>query len=104
MRAYWCLRYENPLKRPWPVRTEDYARSAINAIRKSEVDGVFSPRLLSPNIPGLILDVAPKRAIPTMFETPFYVERTGLASYGADKYVERPRGPGWGWFLPASFR
>jgi hypothetical protein len=68
------------------------------------VDGVFSPRLLSPNIPGLILDVAPKRAIPTMFETPFYVERTGLASYGADKYVERPRGPGWGWFLPASFR
>jgi ABC-type uncharacterized transport system substrate-binding protein len=87
MRAYWCLRYENPLKRPWPVRTEDEARSAINAIRKSEVDGVFSPRLLSPNIPGLILDVAPKRAIPTMFETPFYVERTGLASYGADKYA-----------------
>ncbi len=51
------------------------------------MDGVFSPRLLSPNIPGLILEVAPKRAIPTMFETPFYVERTGLASYGADKYA-----------------
>ncbi len=70
-----------------PVRTEDEARSAINAIRKNEVDGIFSPRLLSQNIPGLILEVAPKRAIPTMFETPFYVERTGLASYGADKYA-----------------
>jgi putative ABC transport system substrate-binding protein len=70
-----------------PVRTEDEARSAISAIRKSEVDGIFSPRLLSQNIPGLILEIAPKRAIPTMFETPFYVERTGFASYGADKYA-----------------
>jgi putative ABC transport system substrate-binding protein len=70
-----------------PVRTEDEARSAISAIRKSEVDGIFSPRLLSQNIPGLILEIAPKRGIPTMFETPFYVERTGLASYGADKYA-----------------
>jgi putative ABC transport system substrate-binding protein len=70
-----------------PVRTEDEARSAISAIRKSEVDGIFSPRLLSQNIPGLILEIAPKRGIPSMFETPFYVERTGLASYGADKYA-----------------
>jgi ABC-type uncharacterized transport system substrate-binding protein len=70
-----------------PVRTEDEARSAISAIRKSEVDGIFSPRLLSQNIPGLILEIAPKRAIPTMFETPFYVERAGFASYGADKYA-----------------
>jgi putative tryptophan/tyrosine transport system substrate-binding protein len=70
-----------------PVRTEDEARSAISAIRKSEVDGIFSPRLLSQNIPGLILEIGPKRGIPTMFETPFYVERTGLASYGADKHA-----------------
>ena len=70
-----------------PVRTEDEARSAISAIRKGEVDGIFSPRLLSQNIPGLILEIAPKRAIPTMFETPFYVERAGFASYGADKYA-----------------
>jgi putative tryptophan/tyrosine transport system substrate-binding protein len=70
-----------------PVRTEDEARSAISAIKKSEIDGIFSPRLLSQNIPGLILEIAPKRGIPTMFETPFYVERAGLASYGADKYA-----------------
>jgi putative ABC transport system substrate-binding protein len=70
-----------------PVRTEDEARSVISAIKKSEIDGIFSPRVLSQNIPGLILEIAPKRGIPTMFETPFYVERAGLASYGADKYA-----------------
>jgi putative ABC transport system substrate-binding protein len=70
-----------------PVRTEDEARAAISSIKKTEVDGIFSPRLLSQNIPGLILEIAPKRSIPTMFETPFYVERAGLASYGADKYA-----------------
>jgi len=69
-----------------PVRTEDEARSVISAIRKSEVDGIFSPRSLSLNIPGLILDIAPKRAIPTMFHDVFYVERAGLASYSANLY------------------
>ncbi len=69
-----------------PVRTEDEARSVISAIRKGEVDGIFSPRALSLNIPGLILDSAPQRAIPTMFHDVFYVERTGLASYSANLY------------------
>lgn len=69
-----------------PVRTEDEAQSVISAIRKSEVDGIFSPRLLSLNIPGLILEIAPKRAIPTMFDDAFYVERAGLASYAASLY------------------
>jgi putative tryptophan/tyrosine transport system substrate-binding protein len=70
-----------------PVRTEDEARSVISAIRKSEADGIVSPRSLSLNIPGLILDIAPKRALPTMFDDPFFVERTGLASYSPDNYV-----------------
>jgi putative ABC transport system substrate-binding protein len=69
-----------------PVRTEEEARSLISAIRKSEVDGIFSPRLLSLNIPGLILDIAPKRAIPTMFDDEFFVERGGLASYSPNLY------------------
>ena len=69
-----------------PVRTEDEARSAITVIRKSEVDGIVSPHLLSRNIPGLILEIGSKRGIPTMFEAPFYVERAGFASYGADKH------------------
>ncbi len=69
-----------------PVRTEDEARSVINALRKGEADGIFSPRLLLQNIPGLILEIAPKRAIPTMFDDAFYVERGGLASYAANFY------------------
>ena len=70
-----------------PVRTEDEARAVISAIRKSEVDGIFSPRLLSQNIPGLILEIAPKRAIPAMFDDSFFVERAGLASYAASNYA-----------------
>jgi putative ABC transport system substrate-binding protein len=69
-----------------PVRTEEEARSVISAIRKREVDGIFSPRSVSLNIPGLILDIAPKRAIPTMFHDRFFVERAGLASYSANLY------------------
>jgi putative ABC transport system substrate-binding protein len=70
-----------------PVRTEDEARSVISGIRKSEVDGIFSPRFLLLNIPGLILEIAPKLGIPTMFDDPFFVERTGLASYAPNNYV-----------------
>ena len=69
-----------------PVRSEEQARAAISGIRKGEVDGIFSPRLLSLNIPGLILEIAPKRAIPTMFDEAFFVERGALASYSANTY------------------
>ena len=56
------------------MRTEAEARAAILGVRRDEVDGVFSPRLLSLNIPGLILEVAPTLALPTMFHNAFYVE------------------------------
>ena len=69
-----------------PVRTEEEARSLIGAIRKNEVDGIFSSRFISLNIPGVILDIAPKRAIPTMFHDAIFVEQTGLASYSANLY------------------
>jgi putative ABC transport system substrate-binding protein len=69
-----------------PVRTEDEARSLISAIRKNEVDGIFSPRSISLNIPGVILDIAPKRAIPTMFHDAIFVEQAGLASYSSNLY------------------
>src|SRR6185295_9450617 len=35
-----------------PVRTEDEARSVMSSIKKSEVDGMLSPRSLALNIPG----------------------------------------------------
>ena len=69
-----------------PVRSEEEARAAISGIRKGEADGIFSPRLLSLNIPGLILEIAPKRAIPTMFDEAFFVEQGALASYSASSH------------------
>jgi putative ABC transport system substrate-binding protein len=66
-----------------PLRSEEEARAALTGVRKGEVDGIFSPRFLSLNIPGFILDAATKRAIPTMFHGAFFVERGGLASYSA---------------------
>jgi ABC-type uncharacterized transport system substrate-binding protein len=69
-----------------PVRTDDEARAVINAVRKGEVDGIFSPRAVSLNIPGFILEIAPKRMIPTMFHDTFFVEQAGLASYAASNF------------------
>jgi putative ABC transport system substrate-binding protein len=69
-----------------PVRSEEEARAAITGLRKGEADGIFSTRFLSLNIPGFILEVAPRGVMPTMFHVPFFVERGGLASYSANSY------------------
>lgn len=68
-----------------PLRSEAEAQAILTELRKGEVDGIFSPRAVSLNIPGLILDTAPKLALPTMFDQPFYVERGGLASYSRNE-------------------
>jgi len=72
-----------------PVRMQEEAQAAIVGARKGEVDGIFSPRLHSLNIPGFILEVGAKGTVPTMFHSPFYVERGGLASYAADRHEMR---------------
>ena len=69
-----------------PVRSEEEARATLTGIRKDEADGLLSPRFVSLNIPGLINEIAWKRAIPTMFHHPFFVERAGLASYSASPH------------------
>ena len=69
-----------------PVRTEEEARAVIGGAQKSEVDGLFDPRLLTLNIPGLLMELALQRGMPTMFYDSFFVDRTGLASYGASSY------------------
>jgi len=66
-----------------PVRTEQEAQAAIAKIRKGEVDGILSPRFVSLNIPGFILDSAQRQGIPTMFHGLFFAERGGLAAYSA---------------------
>lgn len=69
-----------------PVRTQEQAQAAIGGARKGELDGILSPRLHSLNIPGFILEVGAKGTVPTMFHSPFFVERGGLASYAADRH------------------
>jgi putative ABC transport system substrate-binding protein len=67
-----------------PVRSQEEAQGALAGVRKGEADGILSPRLHSLNIPGFVLELGAK-ATPTMFHSSFYVERGGLASYGADR-------------------
>ena len=69
-----------------PVRSEAEARAAISGIGKGEADGIFSTRRLSLNIPGVVLEIATKLAIPTIFGDEFFVERGGLVSYSANRY------------------
>ena len=69
-----------------PIRTPDEAQATFAAIRRTEVDGIVTPRSLSSNIPGLAMEVTSRQAIPTMFPVPWFVERGGLASYGSDLY------------------
>jgi len=66
-----------------PVRTQEEARNAITSVRRSQTDGILSPRFLSLNIPGFMLDPTIRDTIPTMFHAGFLVERGGLASYAA---------------------
>jgi putative tryptophan/tyrosine transport system substrate-binding protein len=67
-----------------PVRTQDEAQAVLAGVRKGEVDGIISPRFLSLNIPGFILEANLKLVIPAMFHTTFWAELGGLASYGPD--------------------
>jgi putative tryptophan/tyrosine transport system substrate-binding protein len=69
-----------------PVRTQDEARGVLARVQKGEVDGILSPRFLSLNIPGFIVETGAQRAIPTMLHTAFHVERGGLASYSSNLY------------------
>jgi len=67
-----------------PLRTQDEARVAIAEIVKGQVDAVISPRWLTLNIPGFMLEAATRNAVPTMFHDSFFVERGGLVSYAAN--------------------
>jgi putative ABC transport system substrate-binding protein len=69
-----------------PVRTHGEARLVLDIVRKSEVDGILSPRFLSLNIPGFISEAGLRQSIPTMLHTSFHVEQDGLASYAANHY------------------
>jgi len=67
-----------------PVRSEEDAKGAVTAVRKSVAEGLLSPRLLSLNIPGYIHEA--RETVPTMQHSAFFVERGALASYAADQH------------------
>jgi putative ABC transport system substrate-binding protein len=69
-----------------PLRTQEEAQAALTGIRTGDVDGIVSPRFLSLNIPGFILEANLKLASPAMFHTTFWAEQGGLASYGPNFY------------------
>jgi putative ABC transport system substrate-binding protein len=68
------------------VRTQEEAQRVLANVRRTEGQGILSPRSVSSNIPGLVAETTSKRAIPTMFPTTFFPELGGLASYGATTY------------------
>jgi putative ABC transport system substrate-binding protein len=69
------------------VRTEKEVQAILAQISKDEVDGILGlPFSISLNIPGFVLEAASQRALPTMFNTVFWAEHGGLASYGSDSH------------------
>ena len=55
-------------------------------MQKRDVGAILSPRYLSLNIPGFIVEAGLREKIPTMLHAAFHVEQGGLASYAADLY------------------
>jgi putative ABC transport system substrate-binding protein len=68
------------------ITTKEEAQATLAKLRPGEVDGILAPRCCSWNIPGFILEIAPHKSLPTMFQQAFWVERDALASYGPDHY------------------
>jgi len=69
-----------------PVRSQSDARLVLGSVKKRDVDGILSPRFLSLNIPGFIIEAGLRQSIPTMLHASFFVEQGGLASYAANLY------------------
>ncbi|MBI3062494.1 MAG: ABC transporter substrate-binding protein [Deltaproteobacteria bacterium] len=69
-----------------PLKSQDEAQAALARVRKSDIHGIVSPRSISLNIPGFVLEATSQHAIPTMFSTTFFPENGGLAAYGAALY------------------
>jgi hypothetical protein len=70
-----------------PVRTEAEVQEMLAQVRERKIDGIVQPSSVSLNIPGFLVEATAARAIPTMFESMFFVECGGLASYGPDDYA-----------------
>jgi putative ABC transport system substrate-binding protein len=72
------------------VRTQDEAQGVFANLRKGDVQAIMAPFAVTLNIPAFVTETASRLHLPTMFHDAFYVERGGLASYGAN-FVESGR-------------
>ncbi len=70
-----------------PLRDQEEAQAVIAGIRRQDVDGILSPRFLSLNIPGFIVEVGSRQRIPTMLHASFFVDRGALASYSPSSHA-----------------
>lgn len=69
------------------VRSQQEAQTVLSQVPKGEAEGILSPRYVTSNIPGFVLEATSRRSLPTMFHTHyFWLERGGLASYGVSTY------------------
>ena len=69
-----------------PVHSPQEAQETLNQIQPDEIDGVLTPHCCSMNILGLVIEIIQPKQIPTMFESPFWVEQGAFAGYGPDYY------------------
>jgi putative ABC transport system substrate-binding protein len=69
------------------VGTQAEAEVTLHQVTRAEVDGILAPSSITSNIPGFVLEVGTPQRLPTLFDSVFYVEHGGLASYGPDFYT-----------------
>jgi len=68
------------------LRTQAEAQETLTRSPDETIQAILSPRYLSLNIPGFVLQATSEQEMATMFPQDFYVERGGLASYGPNVY------------------
>jgi putative ABC transport system substrate-binding protein len=68
------------------LRTQAEAQETLTRSPDETIQAILSPRYLSLNIPGFVLQATSGQEMATMFPQDFYVERGGLASYGPNVY------------------
>jgi putative ABC transport system substrate-binding protein len=68
------------------LQTQAEGQAMLTRSPDETIQAILSPRYLSLNIPGFVLQATSEQEMATMFPQAFYVERGGLASYGPNVY------------------
>jgi len=68
------------------LRTQAEAQETLTRSPDETIQAILSPRYLSLNIPGFVLQATSEQGMATMFSEVFFVEHGGLVSYGPNVY------------------